>query len=101
MTDRTLTLTITLPEDVSEDLAGMAMSVETHGVDAESAPALVLAGAEAMMRARIRTDLEQQNPMTTGDVLDAMAFLSARLKAVDAIMHLPDSGPEFMASLDL
>lgn len=101
MTDRTLTLSITTPEETGDDLAGMTMNVETHGVNEEIAPVLILAAAEALMRAEIRDDMAFQNPMTTGDVLDAMAFLNARLKAVDAVMHLPTTGPSMTASLEL
>lgn len=101
MSDRTLTLTITVPEDVEEDLGGMMMSVEGHGIDGEITPILVLAAAEAMIRGDLRTALERENPMTTGDVLDAMAFLNGRLKVVDAVMHLPDTGPTVIASMEL
>ena len=101
MTDRTLTLSITTPEETGDDLAGMTMNVETHGVNEEIAPVLILAAAEALMRAEIRDDMAFQNPMTTGDVLDAMAFLNARLKAVDAIMHLPQAGPFLSMAIEL
>lgn len=101
MTDRTLTLTITIPEDMDDNLGGMGMSTESHGIDRDIAPILLLAAAETMIRVEIRQELEQQNPMTTGDVLDAMSFLNARLKAVDAIMHLPETAGADAAYLEL
>lgn len=101
MTDRTLTLTITIPEDMDDNLGGMGMSAESHGIDRDIAPILLLAAAETMIRVEIRQELEQQNPMTTGDVLDAMSFLNARLKAVDAIMHLPETAGADAAYLEL
>lgn len=101
MTDRTLTLTITIPEDMDDDLGGLGIMLESSGVSSDAAAPLIIAAAEATMRSKIRDELERGNPMTTGDVLDAMAFLNARLKAVDAIMHLPQAGPSLSMAIEL
>lgn len=101
MTDRTLTVTLTMPDDMDEDLGGMSIVAEAVGVDSELAPVFLLAAAEAMMRSQIRSDMEKQNPMATGDLLDALAMLNGRLKVVDEVMHLPVAGPSMTASLEL
>lgn len=101
MTDRTLTLTITIPEDMDDDLGGLGIMLESSGVSSDVAAPLIIAAAEATMRSEIRDDLERGNPMATADVLDAMAFLNARLKAVDTLMHLPEAPPAIGMRIEL
>lgn len=88
MADRTLILSITLPEDF-EDLSDMTTSLESRGVAEEVAPSIILAAAEIMLRGRITQDLTRQNPYGTADVISAAAALNARLAAVNTLMQLP------------
>lgn len=94
MADRTVTLTITIPEDIDEDLGGLGVFLDASGVDPETVPPLVLAAVEATRRAQLAEAFTQTNPMATGDIIQGMAALNARLSLIDMLMHLPMTGGE-------
>lgn len=101
MTDRTIILSISIPPDMGEDLAGMSMSLESKGVPHELAATFILAAGEVMFRTQMQSELSDNNPLASGDVIVAAAALNARLAVVDAIMHLPMGGQPASAMIDM
>ncbi len=90
MTERTLSLTVTIP-DGSENLEGVSVYVDSIGMGEDAVPIFILAAAEIILRGRIAQEMAQQNPYGTGDFIHAAAALNARLAAIHAIMELPMS----------
>ncbi len=88
MTERTLSLTVTIPEG-SENLEGVSVAVDSIGMGEDAVPIFILAAAEIIIRGHIAQEIAQQNPYGTGDFIHAVAALNARLATIHAIMELP------------
>ena len=93
MTERTLSLTVTIP-DGSENLEGVSVYADSIGMNEDAVPIFILAAAEIILRGRIAQEMAQQNPYGTADFIHAAAALNARLAAIHAIMELPMSENE-------
>lgn len=84
---KTLTLTLTLPDDgVVEDVVeDMEVDVQLDGIPYETAAALILAVGEGMVMGRAyEMALEAGEPEPSG-----VAVTAGRLSTIDTIMHLP------------
>jgi hypothetical protein len=84
---RTIDVVITLPDTADEAINYTILGVD----DPDLRLRMLLLVAETSYRQALIDRARESDPMLNESIVRRVAFMEARLRAVDELMHLPDS----------
>jgi hypothetical protein len=99
--DHQILLTISFPDDAQEGRVDPPIIMVEHaGVNPDSVLDLLLIGVEAHVQNQVRMENADSFPQGNEEIVTAIIAQTARLRIIDAIMHLP-FGAATGSSIDL